>query len=90
MKSVMVGKILEYEAKTIRNEGLEQGIQQGMEQGMQQGIQQGMEQGVEQGRMESTLKSIRSLMKKKGWSANEAMEALDISPDDRIAIAAQL
>lgn len=33
VKTVMGGKVLEYEAKTIKREGLEEGIEQGIEQG---------------------------------------------------------
>lgn len=31
VKSVMGGKVLDYEAKTIRNEGVEEGIEKGIE-----------------------------------------------------------
>ena len=34
VKSVMGGKVLDYEAKTIRNEGLEEGLEKGMEKGI--------------------------------------------------------
>ena len=34
VKSVMGGKVLEYEAKTIRNEGLEERLEKGMEKGI--------------------------------------------------------
>ena len=37
VKSVMGGKVLEYEAKTILRQGMERGIQQGMERGIQVG-----------------------------------------------------
>ena len=43
VKSVMGGKVLEYEAKTIRNEGIQQGIEQGLEQGLERGLEQGIE-----------------------------------------------
>ena len=33
VKAVMGGKVLEYEAKTIKREGLKEGIEQGIEQG---------------------------------------------------------
>lgn len=46
VRSVMGGKVLEYEAKTILREGIKQGIEQGMEQGIEQGIEQGREQGI--------------------------------------------
>ena len=34
----MGGKVLEYEAKAIKREGIKQGIEQGIEQGIVQGI----------------------------------------------------
>ena len=64
--NIMGGQILEYEAKTIRNEGLEKG------------------------RMDAILKSVRALMAKKGWTSNEAMDALDVAPGDRAFVASQL
>ena len=33
VKAVMGGKVLDYEAKTIKREGLKEGIEQGIEQG---------------------------------------------------------
>ena len=38
----MGGRILEYEAKTIKNEG----IKEGMEKGIEKGIEKGMEKGI--------------------------------------------
>lgn len=35
----MGGKVLEYEAKTIRNEGLKEGVEKGIEKGMEKGIE---------------------------------------------------
>jgi hypothetical protein len=35
------------------------------------------------------LKSVKSLMTKRGWSLDETMEALDISPEDRAIIVAK-
>ncbi len=43
VKKVMGGKILEYEAKAIRQDGISQGISQGIRQGISQGISQGIE-----------------------------------------------
>ena len=37
----MGGRVLEYEAKTILNEGMKEGMKQGMKQGVQQGLQEG-------------------------------------------------
>ncbi len=46
VKAVMGGKVLEYEAKTIKREGIEIGIKQGIEQGTQIGIEQGTQIGI--------------------------------------------
>ena len=45
VKTVMGGKILEYEAKTLFRQGMEQGREQGREQGLELGREQGREQG---------------------------------------------
>lgn len=39
VKAVMGGKVLEYEAKTIKREGIKEGLEQGREQGLEQGIE---------------------------------------------------
>ena len=41
VKSVMGGKVLEYEAKTIRNEGIKEGLKEGIKEEMQEGLQKG-------------------------------------------------
>lgn len=38
VKAVMGGRILEYEAKTIKNEGIKEGMEKGIEKGMEKGI----------------------------------------------------
>lgn len=38
----MGGRVLEYEAKAIREEGIEKGIEKGMEKGMEKGIAEGI------------------------------------------------
>lgn len=35
VKEVMGGKVLEYEAKTIKREGIKEGLEQGLEQGIE-------------------------------------------------------
>ncbi len=42
VKAVMGGKVLEYEAKTIREKGIEEGIEKGMEKGVEKGIEKGI------------------------------------------------
>ena len=61
VKSVMGGRILEYEAKTILREGMQQGMRQGMQQGMRQGMRQGMQQGMQEGRMEQARETAGNL-----------------------------
>lgn len=46
VQSVMGGKVLEHEAKTIRNEGIELGIQTGILQGRKEGREEGREEGI--------------------------------------------
>ncbi len=48
------------------------------------------EKGRKEGKIETVINNVRSLMKKKGWSFNEALEALDVSPEDRVTISARL
>lgn len=38
VKAVMGGRVLEYEAKTIKNEGIKEGMEKGIEKGMETGI----------------------------------------------------
>lgn len=44
------------------------------------------DEGYEEGRVENMLKSVRVLMDKRGWSIDETMEALDMSPEDKAII----
>lgn len=46
VKSVMGGKVLEYEAKSIREEGIEKGREEGIEKGRAEGIEKGREEGI--------------------------------------------
>jgi len=42
VKAVMGGKILEYEAKTIKREGIKEGIEEGIKEGIEEGIEEGI------------------------------------------------
>ena len=55
VKAVMGGKILEYEAKTIRNEGIQQGLEQGLERGLEQGIEALVLDNLEEGSSEERI-----------------------------------
>ena len=45
VKAIMGGKVLEYEAKTIKREGVKEGIKEGKKEGKKEGIKEGIEQG---------------------------------------------
>ena len=44
-KLVMVGKVLDYEAKRILNRGISQGFSEGVNKGFSEGVSQGLSQG---------------------------------------------
>ncbi|MCI8282434.1 MAG: hypothetical protein HFI76_12255 [Lachnospiraceae bacterium] len=56
VRDVMGGRILEYEAKTIREEGRKEGREQGKEEGREQGREEGREEGIRG--MVSVLKEL--------------------------------
>ncbi|MCD7862703.1 MAG: hypothetical protein LUG61_04115 [Lachnospiraceae bacterium] len=74
VKSVMGGKVLEYEAKTI----------------LRQGERQGEQKGIRQGRLDALVETIKNLMETMGWTAEQAMDNMKISTDDRIIISSRL
>lgn len=49
-------------------------------------LKQQRREGYDEGRIENMLKSVKSLMTKRGWSLDETMEALDVSPEDKAII----
>ena len=53
---------------------LEEMCKEAREEGIGLGIKQGIKQGIEQGK----VNSVRTLMKTMNWSADQAMEALQI------------
>ncbi len=58
VKSVMGGKILEYEAKTIRNEGIKEGIYKGRREGIHEGRREGRREGIHEGRLEMLIELV--------------------------------
>lgn len=52
-------------------------------------LKQQRREGYDEGRIENMLKSVNALMTKCGWSLDETMEALDISPKDKAIIVAK-
>ena len=73
-------------SQDVLAKGREQGLQQGMERGLQQGIQQ----GIQQERDEGVIRFAKSLMKKTGWSVEEALSALEIPEAERDGYAVKI
>jgi len=52
--------VLEYEAKAIRNEGIEEGKEKGLKEGIEMGLEKGLEKGMEKG-IKGTVSILRKL-----------------------------
>ncbi|MCD7765737.1 MAG: hypothetical protein LUH53_04365 [Lachnospiraceae bacterium] len=63
VKSIMGGKVLDYETKTIFREGKQEGLQEG--------------------RFENLLQNVKKLMQKLDTTAENAMDLLDVSEEER-------
>ena len=46
-------------------------------------MEQGLQQGMKQGRDETIVRFAKSLMKKTGWSVDEALSALEVPEAER-------
>ena len=72
--------------QTLRKEGREEGIEEGFIKGRREGLEAGMEEGLIKGREKEQKKmaeSVRNLMNNLNVSAEEAMELLGLSEEDR-------
>ncbi len=65
VKSVMGGRVLEYEAKTIKREGIAEGRERGIAEGRERGIAEGRERGMAEGR-EKGIRDTVSILKNLG------------------------
>jgi len=74
--------ISNYVERQAMERGMAKGMAKGMAEGMEKGIAKGMEKGVLQGRTEGlekgVLLSLKSLMGKLGFSAEQAMTTLSV------------
>ena len=61
-----------------------------IDEGKAVGRAEGRAEGIAEGRIESLLDSVHSLIKKKGWSSDEAMDVLSITPEERAIISTRL
>ncbi|MCD7885743.1 MAG: hypothetical protein LUI87_18945 [Lachnospiraceae bacterium] len=78
VNSVMGGKVLEYETKTIFREG------------MKEGLREGKQEGLREGKFETLLQNLKKLMQKMGISAEKAMDLLDVSEEERAELAKRI
>ena len=76
--------------KEGRQEGLQEGLRQGRQEGIQEGVQQGRREGILQGKEEAVLENVRTLSARLHLSAEQAMDALDIPPEEREGIRKKL
>ncbi len=83
VKEIMGGKILDYEAKDIRNKG----IQIGINEGKRLGIVEGITIGKEAGRLEGISQNILT-MYKKGKTPEEISDLLEKDLEEVKAIIA--
>ena len=67
-----------------------EGRQEGLQEGIQQGRREGIQEGVQQGKESTLLENIQSLVKRLHLSAEQAMDALDIPPEERERIREKL
>lgn len=55
----------------------------GKEEGLARGKEEGIEEGLAKGKEESRAEAIRAVMKKLNKNADEAMDFLEIPPEER-------
>ena len=69
-------------AQAIEDKGIAKGIDIGKQQGINIGKLEGINIGKQQGKFETTLANIQSLMYKVNWTAEQAMDALNIPQEE--------
>ena len=67
-----------------------EGLRQGRQEGIQEGVQQGRREGILQGKEANLLEHIQSLVKRLHLSTEQAMDVLDIPPEEREGIRKKL
>lgn len=72
VKSVMGGRILDYEAKRIKKEGREEGRKEGRKEGRMEGLQEGKKEGLQEGKKEGQIETLVGLVKDNILSVQEA------------------
>ena len=77
----MGGKVLEYEAKTIKREGIKEGRKEGIREGRKEGIREGREEGRREG-----IRGTVAVLKELGIPASTILikiqKEYNLSPED--------
>ncbi len=55
-----------------------------------EGYDEGINKGRNEGRIDTILSNVRALIDKKGWSPDEALDILNVSPEDRSIVMSRL
>ena len=71
VRTIMGGKVLDYEAKRIKRSGIEEGLKAG--------LAKGRAEGREEGQLENLILNLKNLMENLCVSADEAMRLLNVS-----------
>ena len=75
VNAVMGGKVLDYEAKRIKQSGIEEGRLEGRKEGRKEGRLEGREEG----QISALALSVKNLMENLSMTADDAMKAMGIS-----------
>lgn len=87
VKEIMGGKILDYEAKDIRNKGIQIGINEGKRLGIVEGITIGKEAGKQEGEA-TAIEQVILTIYKKGKTPEEIADLLEKDLEEVKAIIA--
>ena len=63
---------------------------EGYDEGRTDGRVEGRAEGRVEGRVDNIVNNVRALVSKRGWSADEAFDVLNVSPEDRAGVTARL
>ena len=55
-----------------------------------EGYDEGVIYGENRGRVDNIVNNVRALVTKKGWSPDEALDILNVSPEDRAVVVTRL
>ena len=72
------------------NEARREGYEKGVASGFESGFEKGEASGFEKGAHKTLLASTRSLMRSTGWSAEQALETLNVPEAERASLMAEL